>query len=215
MIELVGLLLALGAVAVVLYPLLSSRKPTAGAPVVDDRLQDLYSKRNTAYSMLKELEFDYNSGILSEGDYRELEATYKRNAISILKSIDLHKSGRKNKNASSVFEGSNRRNITGGDLKSDIEEQVRKLRHRKDSNLDDEIERRVLTLRSTRTSANLDAEVERQISLLRNKGDSATKNAITVNRTRQLPDNGPFCPQCGEKVQDNDRFCRHCGTKLE
>ena len=38
--------------------------------------------------MLKELEFEFQSGILTEGDYRELEARYKGRAISILKDID-------------------------------------------------------------------------------------------------------------------------------
>jgi len=43
--------------------------------------------------MLKELEFDFRSGILTEEDYRDLEAKYKRKAISILKDIDDSKKG--------------------------------------------------------------------------------------------------------------------------
>ena len=46
------------------------------------------SKRDTTYSMLKELEFDVQSGILTDEDYRDLEARYKRRAISILRDID-------------------------------------------------------------------------------------------------------------------------------
>ncbi len=56
--------------------------------VADDRLQELHSRRDTAYSMLKELEFDFQSGILTEEDYKDLEARYKGKAISILREID-------------------------------------------------------------------------------------------------------------------------------
>ncbi len=38
--------------------------------------------------MLKELEFDYKSGTLSQEDYSDLEARYKTKAISILKKLD-------------------------------------------------------------------------------------------------------------------------------
>jgi hypothetical protein len=57
--------------------------------------------------MLKELEFDYQSGILTEEDYRELEARYKKKAISILKDADA---------------------LEKGNESDDIEVEVRKLR---------------------------------------------------------------------------------------
>jgi hypothetical protein len=38
--------------------------------------------------MLKELEFDFQSGTLTKEDYRDLEARYKRKAISILRDIE-------------------------------------------------------------------------------------------------------------------------------
>jgi hypothetical protein len=38
--------------------------------------------------MLKELEFDFQSGLLTDEDYRDLEARYKNRAISILKEMD-------------------------------------------------------------------------------------------------------------------------------
>ncbi len=60
----------------------------SGDTVEDEKLQELHSKRDTTYSMLKELEFDFQSGILTEEDYRDLETKYKRKAISILRNID-------------------------------------------------------------------------------------------------------------------------------
>tara|TARA_B100000315_G_scaffold258708_1_gene311804 strand:- start:1455 stop:1832 length:378 start_codon:yes stop_codon:yes gene_type:complete len=56
--------------------------------VEDERLRELYSQRDTAYSMIKELKFDFQSGILNDKDYRNLDAKYKRKAISILRDIE-------------------------------------------------------------------------------------------------------------------------------
>ncbi len=38
--------------------------------------------------MLKELEFDRQSGLLNEEDYQNLETSYKKKAVAILKDID-------------------------------------------------------------------------------------------------------------------------------
>ncbi len=71
------------------YPFFKKRPGlSAAGAVADDKLQELHSRRDTAYSMLKELEFDFQSGILTEEDYKDLEARYKGKAISILREID-------------------------------------------------------------------------------------------------------------------------------
>lgn len=73
----------------VTYPFFKKRSGLlAAGAVADDKLQELHSRRDTAYSMLKELEFDFQSGILTEEDYKDLEARYKGKAISILREID-------------------------------------------------------------------------------------------------------------------------------
>ncbi len=59
----------------------------------DSKLQELHSRRDTTYSMLKELEFDYQSGILTEEDYQDLQKRYKRKGVSILKNIDHVREG--------------------------------------------------------------------------------------------------------------------------
>jgi len=83
----VALILVVLTFAFVVYPLFKRRLPS-GNSVGDEKLQELHSKRDTTYSMLKELEFDFQSGILTEEDYQDLEAKYKRKAISILRGID-------------------------------------------------------------------------------------------------------------------------------
>ncbi len=84
----ISLMLALTFIFII-YPFFkkNSGLSIAGA-VADDKLQALHSRRDTAYSMLKELEFDFQSGILTEEDYKDLEARYKGKAISILREID-------------------------------------------------------------------------------------------------------------------------------
>ena len=83
----VALVLTVLTFAFIAYPLLRQKLRTADS-VEDEKLQELYSKRDTAYSMLKELEFDLKSGNLTEEDYRDLETRYKRKAVSILRGID-------------------------------------------------------------------------------------------------------------------------------
>ncbi len=83
----VALVLAVLTFAFIVYPLFKQRSPSEDS-TEDEKAQELHSKRDTTYSMLKELEFDFQSGILTEEDYRELETRYKRKAISILRGID-------------------------------------------------------------------------------------------------------------------------------
>lgn len=76
------------AVVFTVYPLFKSR-PQAPAPLSSEfeRLQDLYSRRDANREAIKELEADWQSGGLSEQEYRELEQKYWERADSILKSI--------------------------------------------------------------------------------------------------------------------------------
>lgn len=88
----VAVALAVLTFAFVTYPLLKRRARLVGS-AEDDKLRELSSKRDTTYSMLKELEFDLQSGILTEEDYQDLEVRYKRKAISILRDIDDSEKG--------------------------------------------------------------------------------------------------------------------------
>ncbi len=87
MIVFVALVLTVATFAFITYPLFRRRLSSA-ASVENEKLRELHSKRDMTYSMLKELEFDFQSGILTEEDYRDLEARYKSKAISILRETD-------------------------------------------------------------------------------------------------------------------------------
>jgi len=85
---LVGTGLAIGALALVLSPLLSAvdeapvgRPRKAGAPDPDDRPA-------TAVDALREIEFDRATGKLSDTDYAELRQRYTREALAELRAAD-------------------------------------------------------------------------------------------------------------------------------
>ncbi len=88
----IALLLTILTFVFIIYPFFRQRLDSIDS-TEDENLRELHSRRDTTYSMLKELEFDFRSGILTEADYRDLEAKYKRKAISILKGIDNSKKG--------------------------------------------------------------------------------------------------------------------------
>ncbi len=92
MIVLVALVLTVLTFAFITYPFFRRGLRSVDS-VEDERLQELQSRRDTTYAMLKELEFDRQSGILTDEDYRDLEARYKRKAIAILKNIDKLEGG--------------------------------------------------------------------------------------------------------------------------
>ncbi|MEE9400011.1 MAG: zinc-ribbon domain-containing protein [Dehalococcoidales bacterium] len=83
----IAILLTVLTFAFIIYPLFKQRARPVDS-IEDEKLRELRSTRDTTYSMLKELEFDFQSGILTEEDYRELEVRYKKKGVSVLKNID-------------------------------------------------------------------------------------------------------------------------------
>jgi len=129
----IALLLTAAVFIFIAMPLIRQRKNAASSG--DDRFRELSSKRDTTYSMLKELEFDLQSGLLTEQEYRDLETRYKRKAISILKDVDgLEKDN---------------------EVEDTIEAQVKKLHltgnsQGKGNQVEDDIEKEVLRVRQSR-----------------------------------------------------------------
>ena len=82
-----AILLTVAAFGYVASPLLRGPR-RAAADAGNENVDGLLTRRDTTYSMLKELEFDYHSGLLTEEDYRDLEGRYRGKAISILRDID-------------------------------------------------------------------------------------------------------------------------------
>lgn len=57
-------------------------------------LQGLLSQKDTIYSALKDLEFDYQTGKLSDDDYEELRKKFTAEASTVLEEIDSMRSSK-------------------------------------------------------------------------------------------------------------------------
>ncbi|MBL0937259.1 MAG: zinc ribbon domain-containing protein [Gemmatimonadaceae bacterium] len=84
----VGTVLALGALSVVLAPLINGvdapgAKPATGRSALDDD-----DRPATAVDALREIEFDRETGKLSDSDYAELKSRYTRAALAELREAD-------------------------------------------------------------------------------------------------------------------------------
>ena len=170
----VAFLLSVLSFVFIAYPLFK-QKWSVAAPDEDEKFRELHSRRDTTYSMLKELEFDFQSGILTEEDYRDLEARYKRKAISILKDADdLEK---------------------GAEVGREVTEPEQKVRPVKSSNLDREVEEEVLKLRRAKNN-NLDREVEEEVIMVRQGQGKFCSQCGTKTQ-----EDDRFCASCGTKLK--------------
>jgi hypothetical protein len=79
-----GTILALGALSFVLYPLLMSDGSAGGRDLPRSLPSD--PGRNQAVDALREIEFDRETGKLSDSDYNSLKASYTRQAITDMRS---------------------------------------------------------------------------------------------------------------------------------
>ena len=82
-----GTILALGAAAVVLGPLLRGDGAAPAAPPRPRRAAPR-AEGGSAVDALREIEFDRATGKLSDDDYRTLKATYTREALAELRARD-------------------------------------------------------------------------------------------------------------------------------
>ncbi|MBI4542720.1 MAG: zinc ribbon domain-containing protein [Gemmatimonadetes bacterium] len=85
---LLGLLLALLAVAVVLDPILRGRAPAPGpAPREPDEARGP-QRKELALAALKEIEFDRATGKLSDADYERMRSRYTEEALAAIRVED-------------------------------------------------------------------------------------------------------------------------------
>jgi hypothetical protein len=85
---LVILLVMLAAFTVVGWPLVSSARDARREPGGSSPRNDLIARRDAAYGAIKELDFEYQLGNLSESDYEGLRVRYRREAAAILRELD-------------------------------------------------------------------------------------------------------------------------------
>lgn len=76
----------LGAVWLALWPLFGRGRPPV--PVALLELQELEAEKGRLLAEIHELELDWQTGKLSENDYRAIEARLKTRAVDVMKEIE-------------------------------------------------------------------------------------------------------------------------------
>ena len=88
-----GTVLALGAAALVLAPLLRGDEPAPRPAPPPDAATRTATAQASAIEALREIEFDRATGKLSDDDYRDLKASYTGAALAELRAKDAAASG--------------------------------------------------------------------------------------------------------------------------
>ena len=162
--------MVLGIIAFIAYPLvLTPRSEIADAP---DPLDALASQRDSLYDAIRDLDFDFQLGKLSENDYTPLREKYKNRAAETLKQID-------------TLRGESER----ADAEAQIETQIAQMRRAKT----DAIETAVAQLRRAKTDP-VEAEIA-QVRAARQSENKFCSNCGTPFHSGDL-----FCAKCGKKL---------------
>jgi len=183
---LVKVLLAVAVVAFVGYPLLRDHLAGEEDQDLPEEAEELYHRKETTYSALKELEFDYKTGKLSEQDYHELESRFKANALEILEAIDeLEHPAPKGK------AGRRAETDTGG-VQS---------------------KRQVPAVLSADTCGSCGAVNPLGARFCGVCGDPLTVAAASPKSAREPADPDAMCASCGARLDVDHRFCGACGAE--
>ena len=120
-----------GIIAFIAYPLFTGSRDEP--PEAPDELDGLIAQRDAAYDAIRDLDFDFQLGKLSQSDYAELREKYKARAATALQQIDA---------------------LGGNGPGAHIEEEVAQLRAAKRAAppADDAIEREVARLRAGKSA---------------------------------------------------------------
>ena len=82
------ILIFISAMFFVGYPIFKKSGIRGRESGVNEALGELIHKKEVVYTSIKDLDFDYRTGKLSEDDYKELKEKYEVEALHILKDID-------------------------------------------------------------------------------------------------------------------------------
>ena len=80
----IAVLVAIGMVVYIAFPLLSSESAGGALPTDVTVASDLKRRRLVVYDNLKDLEFEFQSGKIARGDYEELRANYLGEATALM-----------------------------------------------------------------------------------------------------------------------------------
>ena len=82
-------ILVLAAGGYVLWPLFVKTSDESAGPPAETDADYLVARKTALYRNIKELEFEYKMGRLTESDFQRLEMEYKGEAAEILQKLDV------------------------------------------------------------------------------------------------------------------------------
>lgn len=85
-------LLAVVAIGAVVWPILRPPRPDLANVPANQELAELTAKRDAALRAVKDLEFDYQTGKVSQEDYVVYERTLKAQAVTAIQAVDTYQS---------------------------------------------------------------------------------------------------------------------------
>jgi hypothetical protein len=98
MVEIIGIILAILTALFVGYPLLQKRQQKVSF-ALNHRAQELEARKAEIYAAIRDIDFDYRMGKLSQEDYETLREQYKTEAIGMMKQIDEMNLGKSRRSA--------------------------------------------------------------------------------------------------------------------
>jgi hypothetical protein len=181
---LIALVLSLAALAFVVWPLL---KPGPGPVLVeDDRLTELLGRKDAVLKAIKDLEFDYQVGKLSEEDYHLYDQRLRRQAVGLLQQIEQVAPMSANVEAELEAEIAQRRRVL---------EPTDPTRAR---------------LVPAAVTASVAMPVTAQAPAMAAAGVSVANGSASGSSTTAAR----FCTNCGTKLEVHHKFCANCGTPV-
>jgi len=183
----------------VVYPLFGRvRGREAMLAEADSGLSDLLSERDAVLQAIRDLDFDYRLGKLSNEDYETLRAQYTARGVAILQQLDA---------AAGLAEETA---MGAESLEEEIEAEVRRLRRRPapaEAGL------------KAPAPVELEAEIEAEVRKLRARPEPATAPSSHPQPVAPAVESGAAeaagqCPNCGQPYLSGDKFCAHCGHEL-
>lgn len=91
--QIIFILLSLAVSAFIVYPILKARAGSKPEFDSNHHATDLEERKDNIYAAIKEIEFDFQMGKLSEEDFNELRQQYKNDAIQLLEEMDKAQPG--------------------------------------------------------------------------------------------------------------------------
>ncbi len=199
-----SLLLAVGVLVLILYPLWQSHGQSIFASSAPQHTLENYEARyQAALAAIKELMFDYEMGKVSEEDYQPLLTKTKLEAAEIRRQIDRLS----HQQANAPIDAA---------LDAEIESLISQLRTAPppdDQVLRREIEAEIEMLKGldgdTLTCPNCGRSVGEADAFCSGCGQSLEIVAEALVVAEQS------CPTCGYTIQPDDAFCAQCGAALK